>query len=82
MILYGNNLYGHPNGGVVQDLLNHGENLYSTYEQRSIEVSTVGNSYTINVDPWGAKPEPAPAPSPKPESKPQPEPNPEPKPGP
>ena len=59
ILSYGNNSYGHPNNGVVQDLLNYGANVYSTHEQGNIEVSTVGNSYTINVDPWGTKPAPA-----------------------
>lgn len=78
ILSYGNNSYGHPNDGVVQDLLNYDANLYSTHEQGTIEVRTVGNSYAINVDPWGAKPEPVPAPKPEP----KPEPNPDPKPAP
>ena len=75
ILSYGDNAYGHPHNEVVQDLLNYDANLYSTHEQGTIEVNTIGNSYTINVDPWrnGNKPTPAPAPAPN-----QPKPTPKP----
>ena len=57
--------------------------IYSTHEQGTIEVNTIGNSYSINVNPvqWGGLPEPEPEPEPEPapnqtrtRTKPEPEP--------
>jgi beta-lactamase superfamily II metal-dependent hydrolase len=74
ILSYGDNAYGHPHNEVVQDLLNYDANVYSTHEQGTIEINTIGNSYTINVDPWrdGNKPTPAPAPTPAPKPTPKP----------
>lgn len=82
ILSYGENSYGHPHDEVVNDLIAYGVDIYSTYEQGTITVNTIGNSYTINVDPWNAKQEPAPAPKPELEPKPKPEPQPEPQPKP
>lgn len=71
---YGNS-YGHPHSEVVNDLRAYGVNLYPTFGQGTIEVNTVGNSYTINVDPWGEKQEPIPAPTLQPQPVPQPKPD-------
>ena len=73
ILSYGDNSYGHPNSGVVQDLLNYDAYIYSTHEQGTIEVNTVGNSYTINVDPWHKKPVSTPTPvKPAPQAAPKP----------
>lgn len=78
ILSYGENSYGHPHDEVVNDLLLYGVDIYSTYEQGTITVNTVGNSYSINVSPvlWGRQPVPAPAPQPEPQPVPQPAPAP------
>ncbi len=78
ILSYGENSYGHPHAEVIHDLLLYGADIYSTHEQGTITVNTVGNSYSINVDPvqWGS-PEPQPQPGPTPEPEPTPEPQPD-----
>jgi len=72
ILSYGENSYGHPNNQVVNDLIAYDVNIYSTYEQGTITVHTIGNSYSINADPlpWdvqiGQSRVPQPAPSPQP----------------
>lgn len=76
VLSYGDNAYGHPNDEVVNDLIAYGVDMYSTYEQGTITVNSIGNSYSINVSPvqWDSQPEPAPQPQPEPEPAPTPEP--------
>lgn len=83
ILSYGENSYGHPHKEVVNDLLLYDVNLYSTYEQGTITVNSVGNSYIINTNPvqWeNPKPQPQPEPKPTPEPVPAPKPSPEPQP--
>lgn len=74
ILSYGENSYGHPHSEVINDLLLYGVDIYSTYEQGTITVNSIGNSYSINVSPvqWGSKPVPTPQPTPKPAPTPNP----------
>jgi beta-lactamase superfamily II metal-dependent hydrolase len=44
---YGENEYGHPSQDVIQRLMNHGADIFSTYEDGSILVVTDGESYEV-----------------------------------
>jgi competence protein ComEC len=73
ILSYGENSYGHPNDEVILDLITYDVNMYSTYQQGTITVNTVGNNYSINANPvqWGVY-EPVPVPQPEPSPSPTP----------
>jgi beta-lactamase superfamily II metal-dependent hydrolase len=47
ILSYGENEYGHPSQDVIQRLMNHGADIFSTYEDGSILVVTDGESYEV-----------------------------------
>jgi beta-lactamase superfamily II metal-dependent hydrolase len=47
ILSYGENSYGHPSQDVIQRLLNHGADIFNTYEDGSILVVTDGESYEV-----------------------------------
>ncbi|WP_408008448.1 MBL fold metallo-hydrolase [Pseudalkalibacillus sp. A8] len=52
ILSYGNNSYGHPNSKVVNRMWDFGSTLYSTCDAGSIMVTTNGNNYNVDADPF------------------------------
>ncbi|MGP4061493.1 S-layer homology domain-containing protein [Halobacillus sp. H74] len=77
ILSYGPNSYGHPNPTVVNRMWDAGATLYSTCDHGTITVTTNGNSYNVDADPFmgndscGTNVNPDPEPEPEPDPEPQ-----------